>query len=41
MKFTVVRHNTMTDMFPITDGETKIEPARTKDGGVFNNMKSL
>ena len=33
MKFTVVRHNTMTDMFPqLRMGETKIEPARTKDG---------
>ena len=27
------RHNTMTDMFPqLRMGETKIEPARTKDG---------
>lgn len=33
MKFTVVRHNTMTDMFPqLLTEETRIEPARTKDG---------
>lgn len=33
MKFTVVRHNTMTDMFHgITDGGNENRAARTKDG---------